>query len=87
MFRLKHLFVLVVAVLAIAVTAAASAAPPSPSPGEPGCLGRDTAGFAQDWKSFSFEPSGVARLAEFYGATNPTDWLKNERLADCGVSP
>jgi hypothetical protein len=52
----------------------------------PGCLGRDTANFAQDWKSFSFEPSGVARLVEFYGGTNPTDWLLNERLGDCAAS-
>jgi hypothetical protein len=85
--RLATLLALVAVLAMGSVAASASAAPPSPNPGDPGCIGRDTANFAQDWKSFPFEPSGVARLAEFYGATNPTDWLKNDRLADCGTSP
>jgi hypothetical protein len=69
-------------VVLIAAATSASAAP-TPIPGEPGCAGRDTANFAQDWKTFSFEPSGVARLVRFYGGTNPTDWLQSERYADC----
>jgi hypothetical protein len=86
--EMKRLGVALAAVAVLAATTASSAIagpPPYPSPGEPGCVGRDTANFAQDWKSFSFEPSGVARLAEFYGATNPTDWLLSDRLADCAV--
>jgi hypothetical protein len=63
------------AVLAIAGTSAAAGPPPA-APGTPGCQGRDTAGFAQDWKTFGFEPAGVAPLARFYGGTNPTDWLQ-----------
>jgi hypothetical protein len=79
-----------IAAAAVAIAAATSAwagPPPSPSPGDPGCVGRDTANFAQDWKSFSFEPSGVSRLVRFYGGTNPTDWLQSERYGDCAVSP
>jgi hypothetical protein len=83
MLRLKHLLVLVVVMLAVAVTTAASAAPPSAVPGEPSCPGLDTAGFAQDWKNFSFEPPGVAPLVKFYGGTNPTDFTQGGRYADC----
>jgi hypothetical protein len=68
--------------LAIAGTSAA-AGPPAPGPGTPGCQGRNTAGFAQDWKTFGFEPAGVAPLVRFYGGTNPTEWLQSERYADC----
>jgi hypothetical protein len=86
MLRLNHLLVaLVVAMLAVVVTAAASAAPPSPTPGEPSCPGLDTASFAQDWKSFSFEPPGVAPLVKFYGGTNPTDFTQSGRYADCAT--
>jgi hypothetical protein len=60
-----------------------ASADPNPVPGEPGCVGQYTASFAQDWKTFSFEPSGVARLVKFYGGSSPTDWLKSERYADC----
>jgi hypothetical protein len=86
MLRLKHLLAaLAAAMLAVVVTAAASAAPPSPTPGQPSCLGLDTASFAQDWKTFGFEPSGVAPLVKFYGGTNPTQWLQSERYADCAA--
>jgi hypothetical protein len=87
MYRIKHLLVAFVGATVLAAGAAASAfaGPPNPTPGEPGCIGRDTASFAQDWKSFSFEPSGVARLVKFYGGTNPTDWLQSERLLDCAA--
>jgi hypothetical protein len=86
MLRLNHLLVaLVVAMLSVVVTAAASAAPPSPTPGEASCPGLDTAGFAQDWKSFSFEPPGVAPLVKFYGGTNPTDFTQSGRYADCST--
>ena len=74
------------AVLAFAGATSASAGPPPyPSPGEPGCVGRDTANFAQDWKAFPFEAKGVAGLVRFYGGTNPTEWLQSERYADCAV--
>ena len=89
MYRIKQLFVALAAGAVLAAGAATTASagpPPYPSPGEPGCVGRDTANFAQDWKSFSFEPSGVARLVQFYGGANPTDWLLSERLNDCAVS-
>ena len=59
MYRLKQLFVALAAGAVLAAGAATTASagpPPYPSPGEPGCVGRDTADFAQDWKSFSFEP-------------------------------
>lgn len=73
-----------VAVFAIAA-ATAAAGPPVAEPGSPGCLGRDTAGFAQDWKTFSFEPAGVAPLVRFYGGANPSDWLQGERREDCAA--
>jgi hypothetical protein len=76
--------VVAAAALAIAGTAAAAGPPPA-APGTPGCQGRDTAGFAQDWKTFGFEPAGVAPLARFYGGTNPTDWLQSERYEDCAA--
>jgi hypothetical protein len=66
-------------------TAAASAAPPSPTPGQASCPGLDTASFAQDWKSFSFEPPGVAPLVKFYGGTSPTDFTQSGRYADCAT--
>jgi hypothetical protein len=73
------------AVLAIAGTSAA-AGPPAAEPGTPGCQGRDTASFAQDWKTFGFEPAGVGPLARFYGGSNPAaDWLQSERYADCAA--
>ena len=71
------------AVLAVAGTSAAAPAPAEP--GTPGCQGRNTANFAQDWKTFGFEPPGVAPLARFYGGTNPTDWLQGERNEDCAA--
>jgi hypothetical protein len=86
MLKLKHLLVALVAViLAVVVAAAASAAPPSPTPGEASCPGLDTASFAQDWKSFSFEPPGVAPLVKFYGGTSPTDFTQSGRYADCAT--
>ena len=86
MYKVRHfvagfLGVLVTAAALIAVTSAS--ADPNPVPGEPGCVGQNTANFAQDWKTFSFEPSGVARLVKFYGGSNPTDWLQNVRYEDC----
>jgi hypothetical protein len=87
--KLEQLFVALAAAAALAVAAATSASagpPPYPTPGEPGCVGRDTANFAQDWKTFSFEPPGVAPLVRFYGGTNPMDWLQSERYADCATS-
>jgi len=87
MFKLRRLLAaFAMAMLALAVATAASAAPPPPTPGEPGCVGRDTANFAQDWKAFGFEPPGVAPLVKFYGGTNPTDWLRSDRYADCAIS-
>jgi hypothetical protein len=71
------------ALFAIAGTSAA-AGPPAAGPG-PGCQGRNTANFAQDWKTFGFEPAGVAPLVRFYGGTNPTDWLQGERYEDCAA--
>ena len=76
--------VVAAAVFAIAGTSVA-AGPPAAEPGSPGCQGRDTASFAQDWKTFGFEPAGVAPLARFYGATSPTDWLQSERYVDCAA--
>jgi hypothetical protein len=85
MLRLKHLLALVVvAMLAITVTAAASAAPPPPTPGEPNCPGLDTASFAQDWKTFTFEGHGVGGLTRFYGGT-PTDFTQSGRYEDCAT--
>jgi hypothetical protein len=72
-----------VTVFAVAAATSSAAGPPAAEPGSPGCQGRDTAGFAQDWKTFSFEPAGVAPLVRFYGGTNPSDWLQGERLEDC----
>lgn len=74
-----------VAVFATAAATSPAAGPPAGEPGSPGCQGRDTAAFAQDWKTFSFEPAGVAPLARFYGGENPTDWLQGERLEDCAA--
>ena len=88
MYRLKQLFVALSTGAALAAGGASTAfagPPPYPTPGEPGCVGRDTANFAQDWKLYSFEPSGVSRLVRFYGGTNPTDWLQSERYADCAT--
>ena len=76
--------VVAAAVFAIAGTSGA-AGPPAAAPGTPGCQGRDTASFAQDWKTFGFEPAGVAPLVRFYGGTNPTDWLQSERYEDCAA--
>lgn len=78
----RRLIVGLAGVAAFATTAATS---PAASPGSPGCQGRDTAAFAQDWKTFSFEPAGVAPLVRFYGGANPTDWLLGERLEDCAA--
>lgn len=86
MHRLLATFSAGIALAIAAATSAVAGPPPYPSPGQPGCVGRDTANFAQDWKAFSFEPSGVARLVRFYGGTNPTDWLLSERYEDCSVS-
>ena len=74
-----------VAVFATAAATSAAAGTPTAEPGSPGCQGRDTASFAQDWKTFSFEPAGVAPLVRFYGGANPTDWLLSERLEDCAA--
>ncbi len=84
---LRRVIVGLVAVAVFAITAATSAAagPPAAEPGSPGCLGRDTAGFAQDWKTFTFEPAGVAPLVRFYGGANPSDWLQGERHEDCAA--
>jgi hypothetical protein len=71
--------VVAAALFAIAGTSAAAGPPAA----EPGCQGRDTASFAQDWKTFGFEPAGVAPLVRFYGGANPTDWLQGERYEDC----
>jgi hypothetical protein len=76
----RRLSIAVSAMLAVAALASAAAAA---GPGDPGCLGRDTASFAQDWKTFSFEPAGVGPLVRFYGGTNPSDWLQGERHEDC----
>jgi len=94
MYKIKHTFaallaVVVVAFVALTVATAASADPtstpsPTPVPGEPSCPGLDTASFAQDWKNFSFEPSGVGRLTRFYGGT-PTDFTRSGRYDDCAA--
>ena len=94
MYKVKHTFaallvVVVVAFVALTVTTAASAdrtsiTSPTPVPGEPSCPGLDTASFAQDWKNFSFEPSGVGRLTRFYGGT-PTDFTQSGRYDDCAA--
>ena len=90
--KVKHRFaalpvVVVVAFLALTVATAGSADPgsipsPTPVPGEPSCAGLDTAGFAQDWKNFSFEPPGVGGLTRFYGGA-PSDFTKSGRYDDC----
>ena len=86
MYKVKHTFaallVVVVAFVALTVAPAASADPPAPVPGQPNCPGLDTASFAQDWKNFSFEPSGVGRLTRFYGGS-PTDFTQSGRYDDC----
>ena len=91
--KVKHTFaallVVVVAMVALTVATAASAdptSPPSPIPvsGQPNCPGLDTASFAQDWKNFSFEPSGVGRLTRFYGGT-PTNFTQSGRYDDCAA--
>ena len=94
MYKVKHTFaallvLVVVAFVALTVATAASADPtsiprPTPVPGEPSCPGLDTASFAQDWKNFSFEPSGVGRLTRFYGGT-PTDFTQSGRYDDCAA--
>ena len=81
------LLAVVVAIVALTVASSASADPtsipsPTPVPGESSCPGLDTASFAQDWKNFSFEPSGVGRLTRFYGGT-PTDFTQSGRYEDC----
>jgi hypothetical protein len=82
----RRLSIAVSAMAALAAAIASSAlAMATEVPGDPGCLGRDTAGFAQDWKTFSFEPSGVGPLVRFYGGANPSDWLQGERHADCAA--
>jgi hypothetical protein len=82
--RLKLLLVASAAAAFLSATAApVSAGPPAAGPGEPGCLGKDTAGFAQDWKAFPFEPPGVAPLLRFYGGSSPSEWLQGERQEDC----
>jgi hypothetical protein len=78
----RRLSIAVSATVAVAAVVATSAIATG-VPGEPGCLGRDTASFAQDWKAFSFEPAGVGPLVRFYGGTNPSDWLQGERHEDC----
>ena len=83
-FRRLSIAVSATAALAAAVASSASAIATA-VPGEPGCLGRDTASLAQDWKTFSFEPSGVGPLIRFYGGANPSDWLQGERQADCAA--
>jgi hypothetical protein len=88
MYKVKHTFaallvVVVVAFVALTVATAASA-DPTPVPGEPSCPGLDTASFAQDWKNFSFEPSGVGRLTRFYGGT-PTDFTQSGWYDDCAA--
>ena len=92
MYKVKHTFsallvLVVVAFVALTVAISASADPtsipsPTPVPGESSCPGLDTASFAQDWKNFSFEPSGVGRLTRFYGGT-PTDFTQSGRYEDC----
>jgi hypothetical protein len=91
--KVKHTFaallVVVVAMAALTVATAASADPtsvpgPTPVPGEASCPGLDTAGFAQDWKSFGFEPSGVGRLTRFYGGS-PTAFTQSGRYDDCAA--
>jgi len=91
MYKVKHTFAaslaLVVVSVALTVATAASADPTSipsstPVPGQPNCPGLETASFAQDWKDFGFEPSGVGRLTTFYGGT-PTDFTQSGRYDDC----
>jgi hypothetical protein len=94
MYKIKHTFaallvVVVVAFVALTMATAASADPtstpsPTPVPGEPSCPGLDTASFAQDWKNFGFEPSGVGGLTRFYGGT-PTDFTQSGRYDDCSA--
>jgi hypothetical protein len=94
MYKIKHTFaallvVVVAAFVAFMAATAASADPtstssPTPVPGETSCPGLDTASFAQDWKNFSFEPSGVGRLTRFYGGT-PTDFTQSGRYDDCAA--
>jgi hypothetical protein len=83
-FRRLSIAITAMAALAAAVASSASAIAAA-APGEPGCLGRDTASFAQDWKNFSFEPAGVGPLVRFYGGANPSDWLQGERHEDCAA--
>jgi hypothetical protein len=91
--KVKHtlaaLLVVVAAFVALTVASSASADPgsvpsPTPVPGESSCPGLDTASFAQDWKNFRFEPSGVGRLTRFYGGT-PTDFTQSGRYDDCAA--
>jgi hypothetical protein len=88
MYKLKHTFAallaVVVAIAALTVAPTASADPPTPVPGASNCPGLDTAGFAQDWKNFGFEPSGVGRLTRFYGGS-PTDFTQSGRYDDCAA--
>jgi hypothetical protein len=84
--KVERLLVALAATATLVVAAASSAsATPIAVPGEPGCQGQNTAGFAQDWKTFSFEPSGVGPLVRFYGGTNPSDWLQGGRQEDCAA--
>lgn len=86
LYAIRRVLVGVVASAVFAITGTAAAdGPPPAGPGTPGCQGRDTANFAQDWKQFGFEPAGVAPLVRFYGGTNPTDWLQSDRYADCAA--
>jgi hypothetical protein len=81
--KVKHTFaalvVVVVAVVALTATAASadptSVPGPTAVPGEASCPGLDTADFAQDWKSFGFEPSGGS----------PTDFTQSGRHDDCAA--
>jgi hypothetical protein len=80
----KRVLVAVIAVIALgAGSVSAAAAPPAADPGSPGCIGRNTGNFAQDWKTFTGESKGVAGLVRYFGGTNPTEWLLDERLTDC----
>ena len=93
MYKVKYAFAgllaVVVAIVALTVASSASADPtsipsPTPVPGEQNCPGLDTASFAQDWKNFRFEPSGVGRLTRFYGGS-PTDFTQRGRYDDCAA--
>jgi hypothetical protein len=82
----KRLLLAVTTAVALAAGAgSASAAPPYPGRGDARLLGRDTANFAQDWKLFPEEGKGVAGLVRYFGGSNPTEWLRGDRLSDCAA--